>query len=85
MDKLTYEKLMEANNRAEAEIIESFLELHGIDVELVEESVSHTSLVISAVRVDVFVPIVKLMEARALLNSPIEMSSDTTEDSSQLE
>lgn len=85
MDKLTYEKLMEANNRAEAEIIESFLELQGIDVELVEESVSHTSLAISAVRVDVFVPSEKLAEAREILNSPIEISIDTSEDSSQPE
>lgn len=85
MDKLTYEKLMEANNRAEAEIIESFLELQGIDVELVEESVSHTSLAISAVRVDVFVPSGKLAEAKEILNSPIEISIDTSEDSSQPE
>ena len=41
MDKLKYERIGEANNRAEADVIESFLEAEGIDVALIEESVSY--------------------------------------------
>ena len=39
MDKLTYEKLTEIQGRMEAEMIESFLEAHEIDVELIQESI----------------------------------------------
>jgi len=56
MGELKYEKIGEANSRAEAEIIESFLEAEGIDVELVEESISHSSYILATVRVDIFVP-----------------------------
>jgi hypothetical protein len=56
MDEMNYEKIGEANGRAEAEIIESFLKAEGIDVELVEESVSHTSFAVPFARVEIFVP-----------------------------
>ena len=69
MDKMKYEKVGEANSRAEADVIESFLEAEGIDVELVEESVSHSSYAISAARVQIFVPIEKIEQARKLLES----------------
>ncbi len=67
MDEMKYEKLAEGNSRAEAEVIESFLEAEGIDVELVEESVSHTSYAIPIVRVDIFVPKELVKKALELL------------------
>ena len=67
MDELKYEKIGEANNRAEAEVIESFLEAEGIDVELVEESVSHTAYAVATARVDIFVPKEKTKMALKLL------------------
>lgn len=56
MDEMKYQKIGEANSRAEAEVIESFLQAEGIDVELVEESVSHSTYVIPHVLVEIFVP-----------------------------
>ncbi len=69
MDELKYEKIGEANNRAEADVIESFLEAEGIDVELIEESVSYTSYAVPMVRIQVFVPNEKIEQARELLKS----------------
>jgi hypothetical protein len=66
MDEMKYEKVGEANSRAEAEVIESFLEAEGIDVELVEESVSHSAYALSAARVQIFVPKEKIELAREL-------------------
>jgi fibronectin type 3 domain-containing protein len=67
MDELKYEKIGEANNRAEAEIIESFLEAEGIDVELVEESISRTAYAFPLTRVEIFVPNEKAKQAHKLL------------------
>ena len=69
MDELKYEKIGEANSRAEADVIESFLEAEGIDVELIEESVSYTSYAVPLVRIQIFVPIEKFDQARELLKS----------------
>ena len=67
MDELKYEKVGEANSRAEAEIIESFLEAEGIDVELVEESISHSAYAVATARVEIFVPKEKAKKALKLL------------------
>ena len=67
MDELKYEKIGEANSRAEAEVIESFLEAEGIDVELVEESISHSAYAIPLVRVEIFAPKEKAKQALKLL------------------
>lgn len=67
MDEMKYEKIGDANSRAEAEIIESFLEAEGIDVELVEESISHTAYAVSFARVQIFVPKENLEQALELL------------------
>jgi len=69
MDKLKYEKIGEANNRAEADVIESFLEAEGIDVALIEESVSYTSYAVPMARIQIFVPKEKFEQARKLLES----------------
>lgn len=67
MDKLKYEKIGEANSRAEADVIKGFLETEGIDVELIEESVSFSAFVVASVRVDLFVPKEKAKQALILL------------------
>jgi hypothetical protein len=67
MDELKYEKVGEANSRGEAEVIESFLKAEGIDVELVEESVSHSAYVLPRVLVEIFVPKEKAKQALKLL------------------
>jgi hypothetical protein len=67
MDELKYEKIGEANSRAEAEVIESFLKAEGIDVELVEESISHSAYVLPQARVEIFVPKEKAKQALKLL------------------
>jgi hypothetical protein len=67
MDELKYEKIGEANSRAEAEVIESFLKAEGIDVELVEEAISHSAYVLPQVRVEIFVPKEKAKKALKLL------------------
>ncbi len=72
MDELTYEKLTEVHGRLEAEMIESLLEAQGIDVELIQESVGHTSFPVTIDglgRVQIFVPKDKLQEGRAWLKT----------------
>jgi hypothetical protein len=67
MDELKYEKIGEANSRAEAEVIESFLKAEGIDVELVEEAISHSAYVLPRALVEIFVPKEKAKKALKLL------------------
>lgn len=67
MDELKYEKIGEANSRAEADIIESFLKAEGIDVELVEESILRSAYAFPLARVDIFVPKEKARQALELL------------------
>jgi hypothetical protein len=70
MDQLTYEKLVEVNGRLEAEMIESYLEAQGIDVELIQESIGHSAYPVTLDglgRVQLFVPKEKIIEARAWL------------------
>jgi hypothetical protein len=69
MDELKYEKIGEANSRAEAEVIESFLKAEGIDVELVEESILRTAYAFPLARVDIFVPKEKVKQVHKLLKS----------------
>ena len=70
MDELKYELLTEISGRMQAELLESFLEANGIDVELFQEAVGHT---IYPVNIDmlgyvqVFVPREKLKKAKKLL------------------
>ncbi len=67
MDELKYEKVAEVTGRLEADLIESLLEAEGIDVELVQESIGHSSyavMVDGLGRVQIFVPKEKALEAR---------------------
>jgi hypothetical protein len=70
MDQLKYEKLTEVQGRLNAELIESFLEANGVDVELIQESVGHSAFPVTVDgfgRVQIFVPKDKIREARELL------------------
>jgi hypothetical protein len=72
MDEMKYAKLAEINGRMEAEIIESYLEAQGIDVELFQESVGHSAFPVAVDGlgcVQIFVPKNKMGEARELLKS----------------
>jgi hypothetical protein len=72
MDEMKYVKLTEVNGRWKADLIESLLEAHGIDVELIQEAVGQS---VYPVTVDglglvlVFVPKPKVGEARELLKT----------------
>ncbi len=70
MEELTYENIADVSGRPEAELIESYLEAHGIDVELVQESIGHSSFAVTINGlglVQIYVPKNKIDEARQLL------------------
>lgn len=70
MEELKYEKLTDVQGRLEANMVESYLEAQGIDVELIQESIGQSSyaLTVDGIgRVQVFVPREMLEEARQLL------------------
>jgi hypothetical protein len=71
MDTMKYEKLTEVQGRMQAELIESFLEANGVDVELIQEAVGHSIYPVEINglgRVQIFIPKEKSAEARDLLN-----------------
>jgi len=70
MDTMKWERLVEVQGRLEAELIESYLEANGVDVELIQESVGHSAfpvMVDGLGRVQIFIPKEKVQEARELL------------------
>ena len=70
MDELKYDILIELSNFLEADLIESYLEAEGIDVELIQESIGRTSFPVTwemLGHVQVFVPKEKMEEAKELL------------------
>lgn len=72
MDEMKYEKVAEVNGRLEADVIESYLEAEGIDVELIQESIGHSAFPVTIDglgRVQIFVPKDKVQEALELLKA----------------
>jgi hypothetical protein len=70
MEKMEYEMLTEIQGRLEAELLESYLEANGVDVELIQESVGHSAYPVTIDglgRVQVFVPKAVLQSAKLLL------------------
>jgi hypothetical protein len=70
MDTMKWERLIEVQGRLEAELIESYLEANGVDVELIQESVGHSAfpvMIDGLGRVQIFIPKEKSQEARDLL------------------
>ena len=78
MDTMKWERLIEVQGRLEAELIESYLEANGVDVELIQESVGHSAfpvMVDGLGRVQVFIPKEKAQEAHDLLKEYDEGSN----------
>jgi len=70
MDEMTWELLTEVQGRLEAEFIKSYMDAHGIDVELFQESVGHHIYPVTIDglgRVQIFVSKEQSQEARELL------------------
>lgn len=71
-EDMKYELLTELTSRLEADLLESYLEAHGIDVELFQESVGHSAFPVTIDtlgRVQVFVPKDKIKTATKLLET----------------
>lgn len=66
-DEISYERIAEVLGRGEADVIKGMLESEGVDVQLVEESVSQSSLAVSFANVQIFVPKDKAQQARDLI------------------
>ena len=66
MDKMKYAMLTEVLGRWKAEIVESFLKSEGIDVVLVQDSVSQSAYANPFAPVQIFVPKENLERAREL-------------------
>jgi hypothetical protein len=72
MENMKYERLTDLQGRLEATMVESYLEAHGIDVELIQESLGQSSYAVTVNglgRVQVFVPREQIEEARQLLKT----------------
>lgn len=70
MNDMKYELLTELHGRLEADLLESYLEANGIDVELVQESIGHNIYPVTVDglgHVQVFVPKEKIKTAKKLL------------------
>ena len=82
MDELKWELLVEISGRPEADLLKSYLEASGIEVQLFQEGAGLDIYPVTfgpLAMVQVFVPSVKISDARAGLesfNSP-EVDSDT--------
>ena len=79
MNEMKYTKLTEVLGRWKAEVVESFLESEGIDVELIQDSLSHTFYIHAFAPVQIFVPNEKLEEARELVKKLDDVLQDTEE------
>lgn len=66
---MKYAKLTEVLGRWKAEIVESFLEAEGIDVELIQDSLSHSFYTHAFAPVQIFVPKEKIEQARELVKN----------------
>ena len=70
MDELKWELLTETNGRGQAELLKSYLQAEGIDVELFQEAIGHhiyPVMIDGLGRVQLFVPKSDLAQARKLL------------------
>ncbi len=69
MDDLKWELLTETNGRMQADLLKSYLEAEGVEVEYFQEAIGHIyGLTIDGLgRVQLFVPKEKAAQARELL------------------
>lgn len=70
MDQMQWERLTEVNGGPQADLLKSFLEAEGIEVQLFQESIGrhiYPVMVDGLARVQVFVPKTDIHEARKIL------------------
>ncbi len=79
MDEMKYTQLVEVLGRWKAEIIESYLKAEGIDVVLIQDSISQSTYANPFAPVQVFVPKEGLQQARELMET-FDDSEDSVED-----
>jgi len=79
MDEMKFTQLVEVLGRWKAEIIESYLKAEGLDVVLIEDSISQSTYANPFAPVQVFVPKDVLAQARELMET-FEEAEDSVED-----
>lgn len=84
MDNMKFTQLVEVLGRWKAEIIESLLKNEGIDVVLVQDSISNSTYANPFAPVQIFVPNEAIQQARELLET-FEDTEDKTEDEDDIE
>ena len=67
MDELKWERVTEVQGRATADILKSYLEANGIEVEFFQEAISHLTHPTTFALVEIFVPKEQVDAARKLL------------------
>jgi hypothetical protein len=86
MDRLKWKLLTEIQGRLKAELLESYLEAHGIDTELIQEAIGRTIYPVNVDdlgRVQVFVSGEQFVEAGQLLKIFNEGVQKEGDDSSE--
>lgn len=79
MDEMKFTQLVEVLGRWKAEIIEGLLKNEGIDVVLIQDSISSSTYANPFAPVQIFVPKEAIQQARELLET-FEETEDTMED-----
>jgi hypothetical protein len=79
MDEMKYAMLTEVLGQWKAEIIESFLKSEGINVVLVQDSLSQSAYTNPFAPVQVFVPKERMQQARKLLKTLEDSLDDKDE------
>lgn len=79
MDEMKYTQLVEVLGRWKAEIIESYLRAEGIDVVLIEDSISQSTYANPFAPVQVFVPKERLAQARESMENFEDAAEDEEE------
>lgn len=80
MDEMKYAMLTEVLGQWKAEIVESFLKSEGIDVVLVQDSISQSAYANPFAPVQIFVPKENLEQARELAKGLEDVLQQTDED-----
>ena len=79
MDEMKFTQLVEVLGRWKAEIIEGLLKNEGIDVVLIQDSISNSTYANPFAPVQIFVPKEDIQQARELLET-FEEKEDSIED-----
>ena len=83
MDEIKYTQLVEVLGRWKAEIIESYLRAEGIDVVLIQDSISQSTYANPFAPVQVFVPKAGLVQARKLMETFEDFAEDERDENEE--